>query len=154
MKKLIITLVVLMFGLNVFAGEKEDALKFFNSFINASNNYSPALLNMYDDNAKIIRQIIKPNGELANATFSTKDYRSQMRLSSKVAKIRNYKNYYSNIEVTKVPSGYKITALRKPSLSDYKLKSYTIVQKQPDGKWLIVEEMMQTKEQILLKYAK
>lgn len=154
MKKLIITLVILMFGLNVFAGEKEDALKFFNSFVNASNSYNPALLNMYDDNARIIRQIIKPNGEIANAYFGAKDYRNQMKLSSKLAKIRNYKNYYSNMEVTKVPNGYKITAMRKPSTSDYKLKAYSIVQKQPDGKWLIVEEMMQTKEQILLKYAK
>ena len=36
----------------------------------------------------------------------------------------------------------------------YKLKSYMIVQKQPDGKWLIVEEMMQTKVQSFLKYAR
>lgn len=154
MKKLIITLFILSLGLNVFAGEKEDAIKFFDSFVNASNTYSPALLDMYADNAKIIRQVVKPDGNLVNAYFSAKDYKGQMRFNAKIAKLRNYKNYYSNIEATKVPNGYKVSALRKPSTSDYKLKAYSIVQKQPNGKWLIVEEMMQTKEQIFLKYAK
>lgn len=154
MKKLIITIIILMSGLNVFAGEKDDALKFFNSFVNASNTYSADVLDMYADNARIIRQVVKPNGELVNAYFSVKDYKGQMRFNAKIAKLRNYKNYYSNIDVTKASNGYKVSAMRKPSTSDYKLKAYSIVQKQPDGKWLIVEEMMQTKEQIFLKYAK
>lgn len=154
MKKILLTLIVLLLGLGVFAGDREEALNFFNSYVSASNNYSPNLLNMYSDNARIIRQVIRPNGQLVNVYFSVDDYKSQMRLSSKIAKIKNYKNYYSNIDVTKVSNGYKIDAMRKPSLSDYKLKTSMIVQKQPNGKWLIVEELMQTKEQIFLKYAK
>lgn len=154
MKKFVLTLIILMFGLGAFAGEQEEAVKFFSSFVNASNSYSPTLLEMYSDNARIIRQIVKPNGQLVNAYFSAPDYKKQMRLNAKFAKIRNYKNYYSNIDVDKVPNGYKVSALRRPSTSDYKLKAYTIVQKQSNGSWLIVEEMMQTKEQILLKYAK
>lgn len=154
MKKFFLTLIVLIFGLSVFAGDREEALKFFNSYVSASNNYSSNLLNMYSDNARIIRQVIKPNGKLVNVNFSIDDYKSQMRLSAKIAKIRNYKNYYSDIDVTKVANGYKIDAMRKPSLSDYKLKTSMVVQKQPNGKWLIIEEVMQTKEQVFLKYAK
>lgn len=154
MKKLLLTLFILMFGLGVFAGEQDDALKFFNSFVAASNSYSPTLLEMYSPNAKIIRQVVKPDGKTANAPFTMTQYKSQLKLSSKIAKIRNYKNYYSNIKISKVPNGYRIDSLRKPSASDYKLKGYTIVQKQPDGEWRIVEELMQTKEQIFLKYVK
>lgn len=154
MKKILLLTVILIFGLGAFAGEKEDALKFFNSFVNASNTYSPNLLKMYSDDARIIRQVVTPDGKLVNAYFSIDDYRRQMKISEKVAKIRNYKNYYSNIKITQVPEGYKIDSLRKPSLSDYKLKSSMVVQKQPDGNWLITEELMQTKEQIFLKYAK
>lgn len=154
MKKLLLTLFILIFGLSVFAGEQEDALSFFNSYINASNNYSPVLLNMYSDNAKIIRQVVKPNGQTVDVPFAMKDYKSQLKLSSRLAKMRNYKNYYSNIKITKVANGYRIDSMRKPSLSDFKLKSSMVVQKQPSGKWLIVEELMQTKEQIFLKYAK
>ncbi len=154
MKKLLLTFIFLMLGLGVFANEQQEALNFFNSFIQTSNNYGTSLLDMYSDDAKIIRQVVKPDGKLVNVPFSIDDYRKQMRLSSKIAKLKHYKNQYSNITVTKAPNGYKIDSIRKPSLSDYKLKSSMVVKKQPNGKWLIVEELMQTKEQIFLKYAK
>ena len=154
MKKFILTLFILMLGLNVLASSNEEVLKFFNTFVSASNNYSPTLLDMYSCDAKIIRQVVKPDGKTVDVHFSIDDYKRQMKLSSKIAKIKNYKNEYSNIHVTKVSNGYKIDSMRKPSLSDYKLKSSMVVQKQLSGKWLIVEELMQTKEQIFLKYAK
>ena len=154
MKKILLILMFLTLGLSVFAGEQEDALSFFNSYVNASNSYSSTLLNMYSDNAKIIRQVVKPDGQLINVPFSINSYKGQMKLSSKLAKARGYKNFYSNITVKKIANGYRIDSMRKPSLSDYKLKSSMVVQKQSDGKWLIIEEMMQTKEQVFLKYAK
>ena len=154
MKKFLLTFICLLIGLGVFAGEQQDALNFFNSFVSASNSYSASLLKMYSDDAKIIRQVVKPNGQLVNAYFSIDAYRKQLKISSQLAKMRNYKNYYSDIKITKVSNGYRIDAMRKPSASDYKLKSYVVVQKQQNGKWLIVEELMQTKEQIFLKYAK
>ena len=153
MKKILLTLIIMLCGLGAFASETE-ALDFFNNYVKASNNYSPEVLDMYSSNAKIIRQVVKPNGELVNIPFSIKDYRKQMRISSKLAKMRNYKNYYSDIKVTKMADKYKVEAKRKPSLSDYKLRTYMVLQQQPSGGWLIVEELMQTKEQIFLKYAK
>lgn len=154
MKKILLTIIIMFFGLGAFASEKE-ALDFFNNYAKASNNYSAEVLSMYSNNARIIRQVVKPNGELVNVPFSVKDYRKQLKISSKLAKIRNYKNYYSDIKVTKISDNkYKIEAKRKPSLSDYKLRTSMILQQQPDGKLLIVEELMQTKEQIFLKYAK
>ena len=67
--------------------------------------------------------------------------------------MRKYKNDYRNINAVKVQNGYKVTAERQPSGETYWLKTHQIVQKQPDGKWKIVEEMMQTKVQTFLKYA-
>lgn len=154
MKNLLIAFMVMIVGLSALADDKSEALAFFNSYVQASNNYSSSLLNMYSDNAKIVRQVVKPDGTLVNVPFSVTDYKSQLRLSSKLAKIRHYKNYYSDISVIKVTNGYKIDAMRKPSLSDYKLRASMVVQKQSGGNWLIVQELMQTKEQIFLKYAK
>ena len=58
---------------------------------------------------------------------------------------------YSNIAVTQTGTDtYKITSLRQPSGETYKLKAYMVVKKQPSGKWLITEEMMQTKVQMLI----
>ena len=78
----------------------------------------------------------------------------QLKLGQATARLRKYKNAYRNITVTKVANGYKVSAERQPTGETYWLKTYQIVQKQPNGQWKVVEELMQTKEQIFLRYAK
>lgn len=154
MKKLLLVAFAILLGTSAFAGDKEDALAFFNSYVNAANTYSPSVITMYTPNAKIIRQVVKPDGGLVNVYTDTAEYIKQMKISQGVAKMRHYTNSYSNIQAEEVSNGFKISALRQPKGESYKLKTYQIVKKQPNGSWKIVEEMMQTKEQILLKYAK
>ena len=154
MKKYILTLLALTtIALSAFADDKQEALNFFNSYVDSANNYSPAVAEMYSPSAKIIRQVIKPDGTTANATTDTATYIKQMKIGQAGAKLRKYKNNYTHIFATPVEGGYKISSLRQPSGEDYKLKTYMIVKKQPDGKWLITEEMMQTKVQTFLRYA-
>ncbi len=136
-----------------FAENSAEALKFFRNYVNAANSYSNTLVDMYSPDAKIIRQVIKPDGEPVNIETDTATYIKQLRLGQKTAKFRRYKNTYSNIKTEKVPNGYKISALRQPSGEKYKLKSYMIITKQSDGEWKITEELMQTKVQLFLKYA-
>lgn len=154
MKKYILTLLALTtISLSAFADDKQEALNFFNSYVDGANNYSPAIAEMYSPSAKIIRQVVKPDGTTANATTDTATYIKQMKIGQAGAKLRKYKNNYTNIVATPIDGGYKISSLRQPSGEDYKLKTYMIVKKQPDGKWLITEEMMQTKVQTFLRYA-
>ena len=154
MKKNILTLITLAFiSLPVFADDSLEALKFFNSYVEGANNYSPTIVEMYSPSAKIIRQVVKPDGTTVDVGTDTATYIKQMNLGQAGAKLRHYKNNYSNIVATPVEGGYKISSLRQPSGEDYKLKTYMIVKKQPNGKWLIVEEMMQTKVQTFLRYA-
>ena len=136
-----------------FAENSAEALKFFRNYVNAANSYSNTLVDMYSPDAKIIIQVIKPDGEPVNIETDTATYIKQLRLGQKTAKLRRYKNTYSNIKTEKVPNGYKISALRQPSGERYKLQSYIIINKQPDGEWKIIEELMQTKVQLFLKYA-
>lgn len=150
----VITGVVFLFGSQVFADEQQEALKFFRTYVNAANNYSPEILKMYSPEAKIIRQVVKPDGGLVDVETDMDTYISQMKLGQKGAKLRKYKNNYTDVQAVKVENGYKISSLRQPAGEKYKLKTYMIVQKQPSGKWLITEEMMQTKVQTFLKYAK
>ena len=156
MKKIYLTLITLtLISLSVFADTKQEALSFFNSYVDGANNYSPAITEMYSPNAKIIRQVVKPDGTVANATTDTATYIKQMKLGQAGAKLRHYKNTYSDITVTPINEDtFKVSSLRQPSGENYKLKTYMIVKKQPNGKWLIIEEMMQTKVQTLLRYAK
>ncbi len=156
MKKILLSFVLtVLLSAVAFADDKQDALNFFNSYVNAANTYSPTVANMYSSNAKIIRQVVKPDGTTVNVDTDTATYIKQMKLGQAGAKLRNYKNNYSNIIVTDLGNGrYKVSSLRQPSGESYKLKTYMIVKKQSDGKWQIVEEMMQTKVQTFLKYAK
>ena len=155
MKKILLSLFVILFSaLTVMADDKQDAINFFNNYIRAANTYSESLGSMYAKNAKIIRQVVKPDGTTANAYTDTKTYLHQMRLSAAVAKVRKYTNTYRNITAVPVSGGYKVSAERQPKNETYWLKTYQILKKQPNGKWLITEEMMQTKEQIFLKYVK
>ena len=154
-KTLVLIIALLTVTISVMADDKDDVMKFFNSYVNAANNYSPAVAGMYSPNAKIIRQVVKPDGTTQDVTTNTSTYITQMKLGQAGAKLRNYKNNYSNINVTEVGKDkYKVSSLRQPSGENYKLKTYMIIQKQPDGKWLITEELMQTKVQTCLKYAK
>ena len=155
MRKLFLSIITVLFiTLSAFADEKQEALDFFNQYVNAANTYSPAITTMYSPSAKIIRQVVKPDGSTVNVYTDTATYIKQMKLGQAGAKLRHYTNSYSNITATPVSNGYKVSSLRQPSGESYKLKTYMIVQKQPNGKWLIVEELMQTKEQIFLRYAK
>ena len=155
MKKLLLTFILMCgFTMSALADDKSEALAFFDSYVNAANTYSPTVTTMYSPSAKIIRQVVKPDGSTVDVNTDTATYIKQMKLGQAGAKLKKYKNTYTNIVTTPVNGGYKISSLRQPSGETYKLKTYMIVKKQPGGKWLITEEMMQTKEQIFLRYAK
>lgn len=154
MKKILLVLLMLFVSATqVFADDLSTVKSMFYQYVNAANTYSPSLLSYYSPKAKIIRQVVKPNGQTVNATTNMQTYAQQMKLSQGTAKLRKYTNKYSNVTTTKVSNGVKVSALRQPMKDTYWLKTYQIWQKQPNGKWVIVEEMMQTKEQIFLRYA-
>lgn len=145
----------MLMSISVFADDSQEALRFFNNYVNSANNYSPTITEMYSPSAKIIRQVVKPDGTTQDVNTDTATYIKQMKLGQAGAKLRHYTNNYTSIVATPISTGrVKVSSLRQPSGETYKLKTYMILQKQPDGKWLIVEEMMQTKVQTLLKYAK
>ena len=156
MKKFLISLLTLLTMTTiVFADDKQDALNFFNSYVNSANTYNPAITALYSPNAKIIRQVVKPDGTTVNVNTDTATYINQMKISQTIAKARKYTNSYSNVSVkTLGKDTYKISSLRQPKGETYKLKTYMVIKLQPNGKWLITEELMQTKEQIFLRYAK
>ena len=135
------------------AGTQEEALKFFDDYVNAANTYSNKLLDYYSPNAKIIRVVVRPDGTKGTATFAMKDYANQMRIGAATAKLRKYKNYYTQRTATKTSNGYKIKCLRQPTGETYKLNAYFVVS-DASGRWKIIEESMETKVQAFDKYTK
>ena len=146
MKKILylIFCILVFSSLQAFADGKQEAMNFFNNYVKAANSYSNTVADMYSPDAKIIRQVVKPDGGTANAYTDTATYITQMKIAQAGA----------NVTVQDLGNGsYKISSLRQPIGETYKLKTYMIIKK-INGKWLITEELMQTKQQIFLKYAK
>ena len=154
MKKLLVTLCVFVMGMAANAATPEEVLTFFNKYVNAANTYSETVVDYYAPNAKIIRVVLKPDGTTATVTADTKQYFNQMRIGANAAKITKYKNYYTNRKITKQGNDFKITCLRQPSTSDYKIPAHFVIGPDANGKLKIKEEMMHTKVQKFLKYAK
>ena len=129
MKKIFLSVMTAaLVSLTAFADDKQEAINFFNNYVKAANNYDVSVAAMYSPSAKIIRQVVKPDGTLVDVDTDTATYIRQMKIGQAGAKLKNYKNNYSNISATAMPNGaYKISSLRQPSNETYKLKTYMIV---------------------------
>ncbi len=154
MKK-ILFLAILFFYCNVQcnAGEVEDVQCFFNRYIDAANNYCNNYFDYYSENAKIIRVVEKPDGTKKSVNIPIDIYKKEAKKSSKLARLRNYKNHYFNVKIFPHGKDYKIVAMRMPSTSDYKIPAHFIIGKDCSGEWKIKEESMNTKVQRFLKHS-
>ena len=108
MKKLCIVLFVLIFGCCVFADEIQEVQEFFDDYVSAANNYSEDYFSYYTDNPIIIRVVEKKDGTKETVNVPFERYKKEAALSRKLAKIRQYKNKYFNIKITKQGKDYKI----------------------------------------------
>ena len=151
MKKFFITLSVLICLNSIcYAGEKEEVESFFNEYTNAANSYSDDYFKYYSNNARIVRVVEKPDGTKKSIDIPLERYKSEAKKSTKLMKLRNYKNRYFNVKITPFGKDYKVAAMRMPSTSDYKVPAHFIIGKDNNGEWKIKEESMNTKVQRFL----
>ena len=141
--------IILTFS-DVYARTPSEAIEFFNKkYATYANSYNAELLNLYSPDAKIIREVVKPDGKTVDVLVPANRYFNELKIGQKTAKLRRYKNKYRNIKAEEVPNGIKISAERQPSRENYWLKMYQIVENTDSG-FKIKEEMMQTKVQSFL----
>lgn len=136
------------------AATPEETLSFFNKYVTAANTYDNDITSFYSPTAKIIRTVMKPDGTTQSVVTDTNQYFQQMRIGANLAKINKYKNFYTERKIAKQGNDYKITCLRQPSTSTYKIPAYFVIGEDASGKLKIKEEMMYTKQQAILKHAK
>lgn len=135
---------------DVYAYTPQEGMTFFDKYQNLANSYDEKLLDMYSDDAKIIREVVKPTGETVAVKVPTKRFFKELKIGQKTARLKKYRNKYKNVIVEEIPNGIKISAERQPSKETYWLKMYQIVQPTKEGP-KITEEMMQTKVQSFLR---
>ena len=152
MKKLLFMFTIgMILPLASFADDIEDVENFFNEYVNAANSYSSDYFKYYSNNAKIVRVVEKPDGTKEAVNIPLERYKSEAKKSTKLMKLRKYKNKYFNIKITRQGKDYKVAAMRMPSTSDYKIPAHFIIGKDTNGDWKIKEESMNTKVQSFLK---
>ena len=155
MKKLAkLILFFLIITTPVCADDITDVRIFFDSYVKAANSYDKKLVNFYSPCAKIIRYVVKDDGSVheKKVVLSFYEYKKQLNLLGSVARLKNYKNNYSQIKITRENDKYKVTAQRQPTTEKYNLPAYFIVQKDLCGDYKIIEEAMHTKDKRLLKH--
>ena len=151
MRKIFILLILGMcINLQCFGDEIQDVQCFFNEYIEAANSYSSDYFKYYSDDAKIVRVVEKPDGTKEAVNIPLDRYKSEAKKSTKLMKLRKYKNHYFNVRITPFGKNYKVAAMRMPSTSDYKIPAYFIIGKDSNGNWKIKEESMNTKVQRFL----
>lgn len=130
--------------------DKEDVQNFFNDYVNSANSYDENYFDYYSSNARIIRVVEKSDGTKESVNIPLDRYKHEVKKSSKLAKLRRYKNKYLNVKIFKQGDDYKVVAMRMPSTSDYQLPSHFIIG-DDNGQLKIKEESMNTRVQRFLK---
>ena len=148
--KFLFVIICFVISLSYVYGQTEAGLIAFSKYQTYSNTYDSRLLELYSPDVKIIREVIKPDGEKVRISIPPKRFFNELKIGQKTARLKKYKNKYKNITIQEVPNGIRITAVRQPSNENYWLQMYQILELTDTG-YKITEEMMQTKVQAFLK---
>ncbi len=151
MKKLLFLLGVLLLGSGAFASDIDDVKHFFNSYTDTANSYKPNYFDYYAPNAVIKRVVVKKDGTTETVVVPLTEYKKNTKLSLRLAKLKHYKNEYTNIEIKPEGDDYRVITMRKPSTSSYSLPASFLIGKDASGKLKIKEESMHTKVQTFLR---
>ena len=151
MKKILLSIITLALVVPfVFADDKSDVLKKFDTYVNAANSYADNLPSYYTNNAKIIRVVNKKQGGQKSIIIPFDRYVKELNNNAVLAKVVNYKNNYVNRQIVKIDNNnYKIKTTRVPRNDKTGLPSYFIFTRE-NNTWKIKEESMTTNVQAFL----
>ncbi|MCR5260720.1 MAG: hypothetical protein K6C94_02660 [Candidatus Gastranaerophilales bacterium] len=153
MKKIIFSLFLIgILGFPANAKTTPEQVKaFFNSYVQAANNFDPNLFQKYYiPTPKIIRVVEKKDGTTQSVNVPLKTYLDEAAKGQKVGKMLGYKNNYSNIQITPQGKDFKVSATRLPSPGG-KYAAYFVIGEDANGKLKIKVESMNTPRQEFLK---
>ena len=155
MKNFRFFIILLVFLINIQSAQSatiSEAAEFFNYFTSLSNSYSTELFQFYSPNAIIKRILIKNDGSKEEFTLQTHSYLKKLKLYSKIAGIKGYKNIYQGVTYKKHDGGFLISGYRTPTTNKTEKFPFSyLITQTASGKWVILEDITQTKNAALLK---
>lgn len=127
-----------------------EAKQFINKFEALSHSYDEKIVDMYAEDARIIRFLEHKNGKVEKIILPTQKYKSFLKFAKYFAQLSGYKNYYKNLEFK--PEGKKVRIIgKRENDKGYIAPVSILVGETPNGDWKIFEEITGTKSVFLIK---
>jgi hypothetical protein len=141
----------LLLGLAVFQNAAradvatEQAKGFFKQYTKLADNFDPAVADLYADTAVIRNTRIYPNGQARTLTLTGKQLKALVRQIMPMAKARNDRDTYSQLKYQRIGNKVRISGLRYSLMKKYTSPFTTTIAADAKKKWLIVEEISQSR---------
>jgi hypothetical protein len=123
----------------------DEAKKLFERYVDAERTFDPAVADLYSDDAKIQNKRTYPDGSIRVSTMPAPKYKELIRAAMLLAKERGDSNTYSEVKYVAEGQKIRITATRFSNLKKYSSPVSLLVGPSSGGKWLIFEELSESK---------
>ncbi|OGV42276.1 MAG: hypothetical protein A2X46_15595 [Lentisphaerae bacterium GWF2_57_35] len=117
----------------------------FNQYVTLSNSFDASVIDLYSDNAFIQNTRIYPDGRRRALTMSAQKYKQLIRCSMPLAKQRGDTDTYRDVSYAVENGNVRIKAIRHNNMKDYDSPISILVAESGVRKWLIVEEITESK---------
>ncbi len=147
MKRLVITklCVLLLFAGASSATSIDDAKAFFDRYVQLGHSFDPAAADLYADDALIKNKRTYPTGQVRELTMPANSFKTLIRKTMPLAKLRGDTNSYSEITYSKEGLMVRIRATRFSNLKKYSSPISLLVSPDDKGRWLIREEVSESR---------
>ena len=126
-------------------GSTEAAKQFFEQYVALGHAYDAAVADLYADDALIKNRRVYPTGDVRELTMPAESYKTLIRQTMPLAKIRGDRSTYSDVNYTAEGQRVRIKASRFSELKKYKSPITFLVGPSPNGRWLIYEESSESR---------
>lgn len=119
---------------------------FFKRYVELGQNFDAAIADLYSDDAVIRNTRRYPTGQVRELTLTGAEYKRLVASAMPLAKARGDVSRFSSVTYEVVsPSRVRISAARFSVLKNYTSPIAIVIEKQPDGAWLVVEELSESR---------
>jgi hypothetical protein len=117
----------------------------FGRYASLEKQYNPDLANLYSDAAIIRNKRTYPDGSVRTLELPATQYKALIRASMPAARAAGDYSTYSDISFSQEGKNVRVSATRYGVRKKYFSPMSLLVAPQPDGTWLIVEELGESK---------
>lgn len=126
-------------------GEMKRAEALFERYVALWGAFDPAVADLYADGALIRNTRWDPDGGSFQMDTPADEHRRIVRGNMDYVRSRNDRHVFSNVTYTAEGARVRIRATRTAQLSGFSFPHELLVGPGPDGRWLIYEEITESK---------